>query len=102
MVTFTSQRAFFSPVAIVIVAAIGAAAVLMQLQLRNRKEGATVRPPLLLTFLGIGCALATLFADRLSLRPQVSLALACGAIGCFAVSSVVILNGFRKRRLRAK
>ena len=102
IVTFTSRRAFFSPMAIVIVAAIGAVAVLLQLRLRNRKTGAAVQPPLLLNLLGIACALGTLFADRFSVRPQLALALAFAAIGCFAVSSAMILHGFRKQRMRSK
>lgn len=102
VVIFTNRRAFFSPTAIVIVAAIGAAAVLMQLQLRNRRDGMAVPPPVLLNLFGIACALGTLFADRFSFRPQLSLALACAAIGSFAVSSIVILHGFRKQRLGSK
>ena len=61
VVIYTGQNAFFSPVALVVVTAIGLAALL--LQVRFRRELPNVRPPLWLNILGIVFALISLFAD---------------------------------------
>ena len=102
VVLYTSGRAFSSPLALVVVAAIGLAAVLMQLRLRNRDEVSPVRAPVWLNALGILCALAALFADLLKLRPEIAQVLALAAIGIFAISSAVILHAFRKQRIASK
>ena len=96
VVIYTNRSAFFSPTAVVVVAAIGAVAVLMQLRLRNRQQSALVHPPVWLSLLGIGFALAALFADRFHARPQMSQLLALVAVGSFAVSSAIILHSLRK------
>lgn len=102
VVIFTNRSAFFSPMAVVVVAAIGAAAVLLQLRLRNREQAKPLHPPAWLNILGIGFALVALFADRLHLKAQTEQLLALGAVGCFGVTSVIILHAFRKDRLAAK
>ncbi len=102
VVIFTTRGAFYSPLAVVVVAAIGLAAVLMQLRLRNRDEVSPVRAPVWLNALGILCALAALFADLLKLRPEIAQVLALAAIGIFAISSAVILHAFRKQRTASK
>jgi uncharacterized membrane protein len=102
VVIFTTRRAFFSPLTVVVVAAIGMAAVLLRLRLRNHDQFQSVRPPVWLNAIGILCALAALFADRLQLNSHVALALALAAIGSFAVSSVVIFHAFRKQRIASK
>jgi uncharacterized membrane protein len=96
VVIYTSQGAFHSPVALVVVAAIGFAAVLMQLRLR---QGPTPsgRTPLWLNGLGIVFALAAVFADVLHLNPSLTLVTALGAVLCFATSGVVALAAMRKR-----
>ena len=98
IVLFTERRAFFSPMALVVVAAIGLAAVLLQLRMHNRDQAVAVHPPVWLNVLGILAALAALFADILRLSSQVTQLLALGAIGSFAVSSAIILHAFRKQR----
>jgi uncharacterized membrane protein len=98
IVLFTERRAFYSPMALVVVAAIGLAAVLLQLRLRNRDQAVAVHPPVWLNVVGIVLALASLFADVLRLSSQVTQLLALGAIGSFAISSAVILHAFRKQR----
>lgn len=102
IVIFTSRRAFFSPLAVVVVAAIGMAAVLLQLRLRNRDQEQIVRPPVWLNMVGIACALAALFADLLHLNVDLAQALALAAIASFAVSSAIILHAFRKQRVVSK
>jgi peptidoglycan/LPS O-acetylase OafA/YrhL len=102
VVIFTNRAAFFSPLALIVVAAIGAAAVLLQLRLRNREQARPLHPPAWLNILGILFALTALFGDRLHLRSQTEQLLALGAVGSFAISSLIILHGFRKDRLVSK
>lgn len=96
VVLYTKRSAFFSPLAVVVLAAIGAAAVLLQLRLRNRAQAPVVHPPMWLNVLGIVLAGVALFADLFSLTPQVVKLVALGSVGSFAVSSAVILHAFRK------
>lgn len=102
VVVFTNRAAFFSPIAVVVVAAIGAAAVLMQLRLRNRGKISLVHPPVWFNLLGIVFAVLALFADRLRLSPLTAQLLALCAIASFAVSSVIILHAFRKDGIASK
>jgi uncharacterized membrane protein len=102
VVIFTNRSAFFSPLAVVVVAAIGAAAVLLQLRLRNRGQASIVHPPVWLNILGILFAVAALFSDRFHLSMQLTQLMALGAVGSFAVSSAIILHAFRKDHLASK
>jgi len=102
VVLFTNRGAFSSPVAVVVVAAIGLAAVLLQLRLRNREQTPTVHPPLWLNVLGIVLALAALFADWFHVSSEIAQIAALGAVGSFAISSAVILHSFRKQRAISK
>jgi uncharacterized membrane protein len=102
VVTFTNRAAFFSPLAVVVVAAIGAAAVLLQLRLRNRKQAQLLHPPIGLNLLGIGLALAALFAERLHLSAQRAQLLALAAVAVFAVSSAIVLHSLRKNRTASR
>lgn len=102
VVLFTNRRAFISPLAVVVVGAIGLAAVLLQLRFHNDQKTNAVRPPMWLNVLGIVFALAALLGDLLHLSPQIAESFALGAIGSFAVSSAVILHAFRKQRTASK
>jgi len=97
VVLYTSPRAFFSPLALVVVAAIGLAAVLLQLRVR-RDADQRVRGPVWLNVLGIMLALSALFADILHLSSGLFQVTALGAVGCFSISSVIILEALRKHR----
>lgn len=100
VVIFTNRNAFHSPIAVVVVAAIGSAAVLLQLRLRNRDQGKAVHPPVWLNLLGIAFGLVTLFADWLKLNTEMIQLLALAAVGSFAVSGAIILHSFRKSRAK--
>jgi uncharacterized membrane protein len=97
VVIYTSRGAFFSPLALVVVAAIGLVAVLLQLRFR-RDVALKVYPTVWLNALGIALALAALFADRLRLSSEMFEIAALGAVGCFSISSVVILEALRRHR----
>jgi uncharacterized membrane protein len=99
VVLYTNRRAFFSPLAIVVVAAVGLVAVLLQLRFHNRLTGDVVHPPVWLNVLGILFALAALFADYIRLSSQTAQFMALGAVGSFGISGAIILHAFRKRRV---
>ena len=102
VVIYTKPRAFHSPLAVVVVAAIGLAALLLQTALHNRQQREPLRAPTWLNVIGILCALAALFADVLRLRPQLAQAMALGAIGAFSISGAVILHALRQQRITSK
>jgi hypothetical protein len=97
VVIYTSRAAFFSPLALVIVAAIGLAALLMQLRLR-RDIGQPIHAPLWLNVLGLICALGAVFSDWLHLTPRASQGVALAAVSCFGISGIVVLHALRKQR----
>jgi len=96
VVLFTNRGAFFSPLAVVVMGAVGLAAVLLQLRLRDRGQVES-RSPALLNILGIIFALAAFFNDLLHFNPQLTETLALGAVTSFGVSGVIILRSLRKR-----
>ena len=102
VVLYTRRNAFFSPLAVVVVAAIGLAAVLLQLRFYNREHSNPVHAPVWLNILGVGFALAAFFADFLGLSWQMAEVVALGAVGSFAISSAMILHAFRKNRITSK
>jgi hypothetical protein len=97
VVLFTNRGAFFSPLAVVVMGAVGLAAVLLQLRLQTPDDGPSSTSPAWLNILGIIFALAAFFADLFHLTSQVTEALALGAVASFGVSGVIILRSFRKR-----
>jgi uncharacterized membrane protein len=97
IVLFTNRGAFFSPLAVVVMGAVGLAAVLLQLRLQDRNQAQLSRSPAWLNVLGIVFALAAFFGDMLRFRPELIEALALGAVASFGVSGVIILRSFRKR-----
>jgi uncharacterized membrane protein len=101
IVIYTSPSAFFSPVALVVVAAIGLAAVLLQLRFR-RDVAQTLHLPTWLNFAGIVLALVSLFSDFLRLSTGVFQVTALTAVLCFSISSVIILDAIRKHRVISK
>ena len=65
VVLFTNRGAFFSPLAVVVMGAVGLAAVLLQLRLQNRDQAPSSSSPAWLNVLGILFALAAFFDDLL-------------------------------------
>lgn len=96
VVLFTNRGAFFSPLAVVVMGAVGFAAILLQIRLQNPDQAPPSNSPAWLNVLGILFALAAFFADLLHTRPQITEALALGAVASFGVSGVIILRSFRK------
>ena len=96
VVIYTSRSAFFSPLALVVVAAIGLAALLLQLRLRKDLP-TPVRAPLWLNVVGLIFAITAVFADFLHLRANLLLIAALGAVVCFAISGTAVLHALRKK-----
>jgi hypothetical protein len=96
VVIYTGRGAFRSPIALVVVAAIGLAALLLQLRLRH--DLASVRGPLWLNALGVVCATVAVVADVFQLSFAFLLVTALGAVVCFAISGIIVLNALRKPR----
>jgi hypothetical protein len=104
VVIYTSHRAFNSPLALVVVAAIGLAALLLQLRLRknadisiDKEASRPVRAPLWLNVLGVAFALAAVAADILHWTANAMLVAALGAVICFAISATAVLHSLRKK-----
>jgi len=97
VVIYTNRGAFFSPLALVVVAAIGLAALLLQLRLRP-DLASSGRGPLWLNGLGVVFALGSVFADFLHLNSALMLIAALAAVVSFAVSGFIVLKALRKRR----
>jgi drug/metabolite transporter (DMT)-like permease len=92
VVLYTSSSAFSSPLALVVVAAIGFAALLLQLRLRPT----SVHAPFWLNVLAVLFALAAVIADFLHLSFTLMFIVALGAIVCFGISGIVVLRALRK------
>ena len=96
VVIYTDRGAFLSPLALVVVTAIGLAALLIQLRLRSGLTPA-VRAPLWLNVLGILFALVAMFADVLRLSASLALMAALGAVMSFAISGIIVISALRRK-----
>ena len=94
VVVDTRRHEFLSPIALVVVAAIGFAAML--LQLRFRADADAIRSPLWLNIVGVVCALIALGADYFRIGRRVLDMVAFGAVVCFGISGALILHRIRK------
>jgi len=97
VVIYTNRRAFMSPLALVVVAAIGLAALLLQLRLRNDISPA-VHAPLWLNVLGLVFAIIAVCADIRHLGANLMMVAALGAVVCFAISGTTVLRALRKTK----
>ncbi len=101
IVLYTSRTAFRSPLSMVVVAAIGVAALLLQFQLgpeaASPKAKASPRASLWLTALGVVFSAGAVFGDFIHFKPWFRMATALAAVVCFAVSGIALLNELRKR-----
>ena len=78
----------------VVVAAIGFAALLVQL--RMQRDAKAINSPVWLNVIAVLFALAVVFAGVLHLNAPLTLVAALGAIVCFAISGFVVLRALRK------
>lgn len=97
VVIYTSRPAFFSPLALIVVAAIGLAALLLQLRLRRDLTDA-VRAPLWLNLLGLIFAISAVVADFLHMSTRVMLVAALAGVVCFAMSGAKVIHAIRKQK----
>jgi uncharacterized membrane protein len=97
VVIYTTRAAFLSPLALVVVAAIGLAALLLQLRLR-KDLSASVRAPLWLNVLGLVFAIGAVFADRLHMSSNLMQIAALGAVLCFAIGGMIVLHALRRTK----
>jgi hypothetical protein len=95
VVTNTKPHAFLSPVALVVVAAIGLAALLLQLKFRH--DLPAVQSPLWLNIVGVICALFALSADLFRAGRRLLDIVAFAAVLCFGISGSLILRTLRRR-----
>ena len=95
VVIYTGPNAFYSPVALVVVAALGLAAVLLQVWFR--RDMPNISSPLWLNVLGIFFAMVSLFADYLRLTRRALDLTAFAAVVCFGISGSLILHALRLR-----
>jgi hypothetical protein len=101
VILYTERGAFLSPVALVVIAAIGVAALLLQLRLRtdiSRSVRVSTRRALWLNALGVIFAVAAVFADVFHLSATFLLVAALGAVVSFSVSGIIVLSALRKPR----
>ena len=98
VVIYTSRSAFNSPLALVVVASIGLAALLLQLRLRKDRS-AEVRAPLWLNLMGLVFAIAAVLADMLHFAPNFMTVAALGSVVCFAISGTAVLRALRKKKI---
>ena len=96
VVIFTGPNAFYSPVALVTVSAIGLAALL--LQVRFRRDLPNVQPPLWLNVLGVLCALVSMFPEYIPMRRGMTDFVAFSAVACFGISGALILHALKAVR----
>lgn len=94
VVIYTGPNAFLSPIALVVVAAIGLAALLLQVRFRR---DLSIHSPLWLNVLGILCAMVCLFADYLHMTRRMLDLVAFATVICFGISGSLILHSLRKR-----
>lgn len=94
VVFYTKPRAFLSPVALVVVAAIGFAALL--LQLRFQRDLPSVHSPVWLNIVGVVCALLAVLADYARVGRRVLDMAAFAAVVCFGISGSLILRALRR------
>ena len=100
VVIYTGPSAFYSPSALVVVAAIGLAALLLQVWFR--RDLPNIQSPVWLNVLGVLCALVTLFADYLRMTRITLVLVAFAAVVCFGISGSLILQALRRHLRRSQ
>jgi drug/metabolite transporter (DMT)-like permease len=98
VVTFTNRSSFSSPVAVVVIAAVGVMALLLQLRLRFPERASQIQGTAWLNLAGVVLALAAFLADLNHVRAGLAETVALAAVGCFGISGALVLHDLRKRR----
>lgn len=107
VVLYTNQGAFLSPIALVVVAAIGIAALMLQRRLRPSLSSQTFvagdrsissRAALWLNALGVAFGLVALCANVLH-RAAFTFFAALVAVVAFAASGIILISALRKTRI---
>jgi len=98
VVTFTNRAAFFSPVAVVVIAAVGVMALLLQLRLRFPERANQIQGTAWLNIAGVVLAMAAFLADLIHVRAGLAETVALASVGCFGISGALVLHDLRKRR----
>jgi uncharacterized membrane protein len=101
VVLYTERGAFLSPVALVVIAAIGVAALLLQLRLRPEVSSSvrvSSRRTLWLNALGVIFAVGAVFADVLHLSAALMQIASLVAVVSFSISGIIVLSALRKLR----
>ena len=97
VVLYTERGAFLSPLALLVVAAIGLAALLLQLRLRKDLDK-KIHAPIWLNVLGLVFAVGAVVADFLHLSVNIMLIAALAAVVCFGFSGTSVLRSLRKHK----
>ena len=95
VVIYTGPNAFYSPVALVVVAAIGLAALLLQVWFR--RDLPNIILPSGLTSSALSVPWSSLFADYLRMTRRMLDLVAFAAVVCFGISGSLILHALRRR-----
>ena len=98
IVTFTSRSAFHSPAAVVVIAAVGVMALMLQLRLRYRDATGRVHLPSWLNLAGGILAITAFLRDWLHIRVAIAEIITLAAVVCFGISGALVLHNLRKRR----
>jgi drug/metabolite transporter (DMT)-like permease len=98
VVTFTNRSSFSSPVAVVVIAAVGVMALLLQLRLRFPERASQIQGTAWLNIAGVLLALAAFLADLNHVREGLAETVALASVGCFGISGALVLHDLRKRR----
>ena len=97
VVLYTTRSAFSSPTALVVITAIGLAALLIKVRL-DRQAGKGAKSLVWLNAFGLLCAVGAVFSDKLHFKTPVVLTAAFGAVLCFGISGTAILRDLRKKK----
>lgn len=102
VVTFTSRANFLSPTSVIVVAAVGVVALMLQLRFRYKDIAGAVHIPMWLNVLGVLFALVAFFGDSLKIASGTAEVVALIAVGCFGISGALVLHEMRKQRISPK
>jgi hypothetical protein len=103
VVIYTNRAAFVSPLALVVVAAIGIAALFLQIRMHPDLQLALektsfARSSLWINAVGVVFATLAVFGDFFRVSAMILRMATLAAVLCFAVSGAIVLGTLRRRR----